>query len=181
MSEKSPARVGSLWRRFRQRFWLSLVFDCALILAVFFAIHAWQTRDLPVNEPAPHEVLELLDGSASLPVIEAGQIGIVYFFAPWCFYCKTSISNLDKLVASGSVAWGRAVALDYENVQEVQAFVDATGIRLPVLLGNSGTAANWSVRGFPTYYVIDEHGNISSRSVGYSTRLGMWGRARLAR
>lgn len=174
-------RIKTRWRQLRERFWLSLLLDSIMILAVFLAIHAWQTRDLPVDEAAPLEVLMRLDGSGSLPVIQAGQSGIVYFFAPWCFYCKTSIDNLDELVAGGSVSWGRAVALDYGDAQEVQEFVDETGISLPVLMGNSSTAADWSVRAFPTYYVIDAEGRISSRSVGYSTKLGMWARAWLAR
>jgi hypothetical protein len=40
-------------------------------------------------------------------------------------------------------------------------------------MGEPSTAADWSVQAFPTYYVIDAEGQISSRSVGYSTKLGM--------
>ena len=65
------------------------------------------------------------------------------------------------------------MALDYGDLDEVREFVNETGISLPVLLGNAGTARDWSVRAFPTYYVIDADGRISSRSVGYSTSLGM--------
>jgi hypothetical protein len=50
-----------------------------------------------------------------------------------------------------------------------------------VLLGDGRTATDWSVRGFPTYYVIDADGQIHSRSVGYSTLAGMWLRNWLAR
>jgi len=52
---------------------------------------------------------------------------------------------------------------------------------MPVLMGDDSTARDWSVRAFPTYYVIDTEGRISSRSVGYSTRLGMWLRYKRAR
>ena len=169
------------WGRLRQHFWLSLLFDSVLILLVFFAIHAWQTRDLPLDEPAPQTVLQLLDGSGPLAAIQPGEAGVVYFFAPWCTYCKLSIDNLDSLVASGSVAWGVTIALDYGDAAEVQEFVDDTGISLPVLMGDASTAADWSVRGFPTYYVIDSQGQIASRSVGYSTKAGMWARAWMAR
>ena len=48
-----------------------------------------------------------------MPAVSEGEAGIVYFFAPWCFYCRTSIGNLDDLVADGNVAWATAVALDY--------------------------------------------------------------------
>ena len=167
-------RIEQLWRKFRSNFWLSLAFDAALILAVFLAIHSWQTRDLPRDEPAPQTVLQLLDGGSAQSAITNGETGIVYFFAPWCFYCKTSIDNLDDLVADGRIAWATTIALDYADDGEVRAFVEETGITLPVLMGDAGTAADWSVRAFPTYYVIDPEGRISSRSVGYSTLLGMW-------
>lgn len=169
------------WTRLRSNFWLSLAFDAVLIAAVFYAVHSWQTRELPIDEPAPETVLALLDGSGIRSAVNAGEAGIVYFFAPWCFYCRTSIGNLDDLVADGQVAWATTVALDYTDAREVQEFIDKTGVSLPVLMGNPGTASDWSVRAFPTYYVIDAEGSISSRSVGYSTRVGMRIRNWLAR
>lgn len=166
-------RIADLWRDLRRRKGISLVIDVVLIVVVLLAIHAWQTRNLPVDEPAPATVLALLDGSGIADAIQPGATGIVYFFAPWCFYCKSSIDNLDGLVAGGEVAWGTAVALDYGSPEEVQDFIDETGVSLPVLMGTGQTAADWSIRGFPTYYVIDGEGRITSRSVGYSTWLGM--------
>lgn len=169
------------WQKLRRNKLLSLALDVALILAVFLAIHAWQTRNLPVDEPAPETLLALLDGGGVASAVVPGKPGIVYFFAPWCVYCKTSIDNLDKLVADGAVAWGSAVALDYGDRSEVEEFIENTGVSLPVLMGNGGTVSDWGVRGFPTYYVIDAEGRISSRSVGYSTWLGMWVRAWMAK
>jgi hypothetical protein len=40
-------------------------------------------------------------------------------------------------------------------------------------LGSTQTAKDWNIRAFPTYFVIDAEGNIASRSVGYSTSLGI--------
>jgi thiol-disulfide isomerase/thioredoxin len=167
------SQFKAAWQRFRSHFWLSLAFDAFLIMSVFLAVHAWQTRDLPVNEPVPETVLALLDGSGISSAVSQGETGIVYFFAPWCFYCRSSIGNLDELVAEGRVAWGTVVALDYSDADEVQVFIEKTGVSLPVLLGTRMTAADWGIRGFPTYFVIDARGQISSRSVGYSTGVGM--------
>lgn len=161
------------WRRFRSRFWLSLAFDIVVLAAVFLLIHSWQTRDLPIDEPAPQARLALLDGGGLRSAVVPGEAGIVYFFAPWCFYCRSSIGNLQDLVDEGYVSWASVVALDYGDAGEVQAFIDKTGVSLPVLMGNAQTANDWSIRAFPTYYVIDAEGRISSRSVGYSTGLGM--------
>jgi thiol-disulfide isomerase/thioredoxin len=174
------ARIRDAWRRFRRRFWLSLVFDVLLILLVLFAVHSWQIRDLPIDEPAPETFLALLDGPGFQSAVTAGEAGIIYFFAPWCFYCRTSIGNLEDLVSDGKVSWATTVALDYTNRDEVQEFIDRTGITLPVLMGRLETATDWSVRAFPTYYVIDADGSISSRSVGYSTKFGMLFRYRQA-
>jgi thiol-disulfide isomerase/thioredoxin len=169
--------IKNAWTRLRSRFWASLVFDVALLAAAFLAVHAWQTRDLPVDQAAPGTVLPLLDGGGSHSAIRAGEAGVVYFFAPWCRVCRASIDNLDDLVADGRIAWATTVALDYADADEVRDFIERTGVTLPVLLGDPGTAADWSIRGFPTYYVIDAEGRIHSRSVGYSTWLGMWLRA----
>lgn len=168
--------MKAAWDRLRQRRWTALAVDVAIVVGVLLGVHAWQTRDLPVDEPAPETVLALLDGSGLAPAIRPGEVGIVYFFAPWCFYCKTSIGNLDEL-ANGGAAWGRAIALDYGGPDEVREFVESTGLEAPVLMGTAQTAADWSVRAFPTYYVIDAEGRIHSRSVGYSTWLGMRWRA----
>jgi len=171
------SRLAESWRRFRERRALSLLFDVALIATVFLAVHAWQTRDLPLDQPAPPTVLPLLGGGGLQAAVSGGEAGVVYFFAPWCRVCRVSIDNLDSLVASGKVSWGVVVALDYADGDEVRAFIEATGVSLPVLMGDTKTASEWSIRAFPTYYVIDAEGRISSRSVGYSTWLGMWLRA----
>jgi hypothetical protein len=55
----------------------------------------------------------------------------------------------------------------------VREFIDETGVDLPVLLGSQKTTRDWQIRGFPTYFVIDGDGKIVSRSVGYSTKIGL--------
>jgi peroxiredoxin len=181
MEKGMLAIIKNFWNRLRSHFWASLAFDALVLAAVFVLIHSWQTRDLPVDEPAPATELAMLDAAGIHRAMVPGQAGIVYFFAPWCRVCRVSIGNLDDLVAGQELAWATAVALDYGDADEVRDFIRRTGVSLPVLLGNSKTAADWSVRAFPTYYVIDSAGRIQSRSVGYSTYLGMRVRAWLAR
>jgi thiol-disulfide isomerase/thioredoxin len=167
---RSPRTV---WRAFRSRYWISLLFDAVLLVVVFVLISMWQTRNLPDDEHMPPLELAWLDDMRADSVMVPGQTGVIYFFAPWCFYCKTSIDNLDDLVASGDLAWARVVALDYENLDEVRGFIAETGVSLPVLLGNAQASSDWQIRAFPTYFVIDENGDIASRSVGYSTSIGL--------
>jgi len=161
------------WYRLRQRFWVSLGVDVLLILGVFWVIHTWQTRDLPEQTPISDSVLVSLDNSGMQPLISPGKSGVIYFFAPWCVICESSIGNLDDLLENGTVEWATAVALDYQTVEEVRVFKSETGIDMPIVLGTRETALEWSIKAFPTYFVIDENGKIQSQSVGYSTWLGL--------
>jgi len=158
-----------------------MVFDVTLLALVFVSINAWQARGLPASGPPPALDLAWLDDMRAEQPLETGQVGVVYFFAPWCFYCRHSIGNLDELVSGGRVAWARAVALDYDDPGEVRDFIRQTGVRLPVMLGTAKTFRDWRIQGFPTYFVIGADGRIASRSVGYSTAAGLRFRLWLAR
>jgi thiol-disulfide isomerase/thioredoxin len=172
--------LRATWSRWRQRFWLSLLGDVLVIVMLMWGVHQWQTRDLPLKTPAPDARLMQLASSLPANIVTDSQVGVVYFFAPWCSYCRHSIGNLNNLVANNELAWATAVALDYGNEAEVNQFVSKTGISLPVLMGKNSTAVDWGVRAFPTYFVIDSAGNIVSRSVGYSTSLGLKARIFMA-
>jgi thiol-disulfide isomerase/thioredoxin len=164
------------WKALRGNYWGSLAVDVVLIITIFLLISVWQTRDLPDDDHTPPLELMWLDDMRADTVMVPGEVGVIYFFAPWCFYCKKSIDNLDQLVASGKLAWARTVALDYTSLDEVREFIRETNVDLPVLLGSPKTSSDWSVRAFPTYFVIDKDGQIASRSVGYSTSLGLQAR-----
>ena len=166
-------KLVSAWKALRGNFWGALMFDVALLIAAFVLISMWQTRNLPDDDHTPPLQAVWLDDMQADSVMVPGEVGVVYFFAPWCFYCKTSIDNLDELVASGQLAWARVVALEYESLEEVREFIRETAVELPVLLGSSQTTSDWQIRGFPTYFVIDGDGRIVSRSVGYSTKIGL--------
>jgi thiol-disulfide isomerase/thioredoxin len=174
-------RLRSGWKALRGHFWGSLAFDVVLIMLVFILVHAWQTRDLPKDDHTPSLELAWLDDRRAETVMEAGETGVIYFFAPWCFYCKKSIDNLDDLVANGDLSWARVVALDYGSLDEVREFIRETRVSLPVLLGSPQTSQDWQIRAFPTYFVIGGDGQIVSRSVGYSTKIGLKARVWLSK
>ena len=167
------SRFKSAWKTLRSHFWGALAVDVLFIIMVFMLVSMWQTRNLPDDEHTPPLEAFWLDDRTADSVMVSGEVGVVYFFAPWCFYCRVSIDNLDELVASGKLAWARVVALEYESLDDVREFIDETGVDLPVLLGSQQTTRDWQIRGFPTYFVIDGDGKIASRSVGYSTKIGL--------
>jgi len=171
------SKLKPAWKALRSNFWGSLAVDVMLIITAFVLISMWQTRNLPDDTFTPTLEPFWLDDKRAESVMVSGETGVVYFFAPWCFYCRKSIDNLDELVSSGKLAWARVVALEYESLDDVREFIKETGVQLPVILGSPQTTKDWQIRGFPTYFVIDGDGKIASRSVGYSTKIGLQVRA----
>jgi hypothetical protein len=73
-----------------------------------------------------------------------------------------------------------AVALDYETPESIDEFVKEAGIDgLPVVKGSDEIRDQYKISAYPTYYVVDREGRVRSKSVGYSTFLGMLFRALL--
>ncbi len=167
--------VGSYLKKHR---WVSLVLEVALIIAVMLAISWWQNRGaLPgADRQAPDFTLQSLDGSPYRLSDFRGKKVVLYFFAPWCSICHLSAPNLKALKASRSPDELQIllVGLSYNNVAELRTFAQDLGLTdIPVLVGNDALMQEYRIKAFPTYFVIDENGKITSRSIGYSTELGL--------
>ncbi|WP_341501154.1 TlpA disulfide reductase family protein [Gallaecimonas sp. GXIMD4217] len=150
-----------------------------LVFGAFYWLMAtW--KESPMLEAGQGTQARQLVTLSGQPMVLGGPTDkptLVYFFAPWCSICRHSIPNLQAL-AAGEGDWrALTVALDFDSHQQVQDFVDQTGLTLPVLLGDGALASAWQVPGYPAYYVLDEAGTIKARNLGYSTRLGLWLRA----
>jgi len=171
-------KLHQQWTKLRQNYWAALVFDVAAILLVFALIHSWQTRHLlPGGDEAlaPDFMLASLEQETFQLSDYRDRKTIIYFFSPTCGICNVSMPNLQKLheASDNRELQIFGVALDYESKQAVHEFTDRHEFSFPVLLGTWREAANYRIRGFPTYYVIDDTGRVEQRSVGYSTLLGL--------
>ena len=159
--------------------WKRWLINGLLIFTIFVGVTAWQERNLvPVQTPAPSFRLPLLSGSTVALEDLRGRRVLLFFFAPWCKVCDISISNLNwvrRLLSeeSGSIF---AVALSYNGLHSIEAFLERNALDVPVLLGNSEILNSYRINAFPTVYVLNESGNIDSSTVGYTTTLGLWWR-----
>lgn len=117
----------------------------------------------------------------NLPTLTGEVVGVsatdrplvVYFFAPWCKVCHMSIKNLQKIYEEHGDIDVIAVALDFTDKYEVEEFVGSHQLTFPVALGNETIKSDYQISGYPSYYVINEQNIITSKSLGYSTELGL--------
>ena len=142
-----------------------------LLALVVVGIMFWQERNLLASESAsPNFQLPSLTTNVPEPLYQPGERTLVYFFAPWCSICRVSMGNLNTLDGDYQV---KAVALSYQSVDEVAEFIEDLDVTAPVLLGHDDVMRRFNISAFPTYYVIDEQGLIASKSMGYSSEIGL--------
>ena len=163
-------RAGRLWR------WGK---EIALMLLIFAAVSAWQTRGLIGRaEAAPDVALVSMSGERTTLKALAGKKTVLVLWAPWCGVCKAEVGQLNALAGSlGDDAQLVSVALSYEAQADVQRFIDDHGVRYPVLLGDRSAVRALRVSAYPTTYILDAQGRVTHSMVGYTTSWGI--RARL--
>jgi peroxiredoxin len=154
----------------------SILLNLLVIISAFVAVTLWQNRNLlGVSEKAPNFSLNSLEGDNFTLDSSGRKKTVLYFFAPWCTVCTLSSHNIVSLreaLDPGDVAI-YAVALSYSGRGEVKQFAEEHELTVPVLLGSEKVHSSYKIEAFPTIYIIDETGNISSRVVGYATELGL--------
>jgi peroxiredoxin len=156
--------------------------ELLLFVAIVAAIQAWRARDLlPAGErtPAPPFALLDLDGRPWSVASLAGKPAVLYFFAPWCGVCAASSPQLrwfDRW--AGDEVQVLLVGLDGSSPAELERYAARHALTMPILAGGTQTAADYRIRGYPTYYVLDGNGRITGRAFGYTTAPGLWLRTR---
>jgi peroxiredoxin len=155
----------------------SIVINILLFAVIFNGFSLYQEQNLLASDQsivAPSLTLPRLTGELFEHSELAGKNTVVYFFAPWCRVCHLSIGNLENLYQdkNGDINVV-AVALSYDSVNEITAFVKDKGLTFEVLLGTNELMQEYKINGFPSYYVLDQQGRITAKSQGYSTELGL--------
>lgn len=170
MTENGDLYMKAILPRLTLPAWLQQTVIFGLII---IAVFAWQSRHLLSTDGsvsiAPQQ-LASLQGEVA-PLYASGRQTLVYFFAPWCQVCRLSIGNLDS-IASPQLDIVR-VAMDYDSVAAVSAFVVDNQVQGQVLLGHQQLKQTFNLSGYPTYYLLDEQGQVISASMGYSSTLGL--------
>ncbi len=168
--------------RFTWKFWLTALGEILIIVAIFMALRYWQEMDMLTSD-ANVSVLtaRALDGKQYRFPDEQqnSEHTLIYFFAPWCKICHLSIGNLNILRKQISEDRLKImiVALDWKNKAEIADYTAEHDLDFPVLLGDQSWHDQYKIRGFPSYYILDKKGVVLSKSMGYSSSIGMIARA----
>ena len=162
--------------------WGRRLVEVLLFVVIVGGIYAWRTRDLlPAGDRVAAPAFELTDLQGrpwSLDAL-AGKPVVLYFFAPWCAVCAASSPQLRWFDR-----WQRdevqvvLVGLDWSSPAELAEYAARHELRMPVLAGGPQNAADYRIRGYPTYYVLDAEGRVAGRDFGYTTAPGLWLRTR---
>lgn len=114
--------------------------------------------------------LVTLDGRVQ-PLLKGEKRTLVYFFAPWCSVCAVSIGSIDGIESEELEVV--AVALDYAAIEDVEQFVARHDVNASVLLGNNNLKRQFKIKGYPSYYLINEESEVVARSFGFNTSTGI--------
>ncbi|TNF34667.1 MAG: protein disulfide oxidoreductase [Gammaproteobacteria bacterium] len=154
----------------KRRRWLKITLEIMVILLVFMALRAWQTRDAVEGE-APVILDRLLTGE----LVDTRQLNdkplLVYFWAEWCPICKMVNGKIDAIARDYQVI---SIASWPESDEDVRKYIQESDIKMPVILDNHGQwASAYGVRGVPAIFIIDKQGIIRFMESGFSTETGL--------
>ena len=152
---------------------VKLALELAAIIAIVYGVSAWQARDMLTSDGS-HSIdamqLVSLQGEVE-SLYQQKRRTLVYFWAPWCSICAVSIGSLDNVNEDDFDIV--TIAMDFENLESVQAFVDKHDVQSRVLLGNEQLRQQFSIQGYPSYYLLDENANVVAKSFGLNTSIGI--------
>jgi peroxiredoxin len=116
-----------------------------------------------IDEPQPAADFQLsdLDGQLLRLQDQRGKVVLLNFWATWCHPCLQEMPLMDQLYQTlrqqPFVMW--AVAMK-EDREKVAPFMDKHHFQFTALMDRDGAvSASYKLRGLPTTYLIDCHGN----------------------
>lgn len=122
-----------------------------------------------VGKLAPDFTLDTLKKSdVNFHEYRDGQRAILFFWATWCPHCRTQLIELEKQRTELEKQNIRLVLIDIgESKKIVEKYINKNQIEFDVFLDvDFGLESEYQIIGVPTFYYVNEQGNITS--VGHS-------------
>ncbi len=100
-----------------------------------------------------------------------GKPLLIHFWATWCPACSAEADNIERLSNYFNVV---TFAVKSGSDEEIKRYMQKRGFHYRVINDREGTWARlFSVEGYPTSFIYDSDGRVSSSEVGYTSTLGM--------
>ncbi len=126
---------------------------------------------MPFQNRIPREnfVLTTLEGDERALADYHGKVVFLNFWATWCPPCREEMPSMQTLYDELSDDGLEIVAVNVLEAEEtVSAFVEENGFTYPVMLDRDGRVSlRYSVRAYPTTYLLDRDGNVIAVRQGF--------------
>lgn len=146
-----------------------VAFELFVVVLIILAFQMWQSKDMLETDGSVtvEPVTTVSLQGETLTLFDQPQNTLIYFFAPWCRVCAWSIGSLEEIDKSDTNIV--VIAMDYESVEAVERFVQEHNVNVPVALGNRAVGQQFSIKGYPSYYLLNENNQVIAKHFGYTT------------
>ena len=130
------------------------------------------TPQLRAGEPPPAFDLQRLGAEAvAFPAQTAGQVVAIRFWADWCPFCESEMTQLEPVYRKYRDRGLRILAVNVrQDPDTARRFVSKLGISYETLLDSDGRVARtYGVLGLPTTFFVDRAGRLKGKVIGEST------------
>ncbi|MCX6538455.1 MAG: redoxin domain-containing protein [Acidobacteria bacterium] len=162
---------------YRKRMGSAKGFDQALIEAGEFKNNRLRGKlsDGPSSPRAINFRLKSLDGRIVDLSVLRGKVVVLDFWATWCAHCKTALPVLEKVHKKYQDNPDVVIlAIDTQEADtganlamRVQKYFAESHFTVPVLFDDVFLSRKYDIGGLPSQVVIDRHGRIRSRTLGF--------------
>ena len=130
------------------------------------------TPQLQTGAPPPEfRLATLAGGEVAFPAQTAGQVVAIRFWADWCPFCESEMTQLEPVYRKYGQQGLRILAVNVrQDPDTARRFVARLGISYETLLDSDGRVARtYGVLGLPTTFFVDRDGRLKGKVVGEST------------
>lgn len=127
---------------------------------------------LLTGAPAPAFRLPTLDTTeVAFPAQTAGRVVAIRFWADWCPFCESEMTQLEPVYQKYRGQGLRILAVNVrQDAETAQRFVSKLGVSYEILLDFDGKVArSYGVLGLPTTFFVDGEGRLKGKVIGEST------------